>query len=69
MIWIHCTDGVLGCELAGGTFVEESNFHIKFVKMKVKIRGKEAGWIVSISDVLGEQEQLFWRIILLTMLI
>ena len=51
------TDGVLGCELPNGTFVEESNFHISSVRMKIKIRGMEAGWIVRVSDVLEEAEQ------------
>lgn len=47
-------DGVLGCQLQGG-FVEESNFHISEVKMKIKIKGMEAGWLVAISDVTGEE--------------
>ena len=51
------SDGVLGCELPNGSFVEESNFHISSVKMKVKIRDVEAGWIVTVSDVLGEEEE------------
>ena len=48
------SDGVIGCEL-NGSFSEESNFNISYVKMKVKIRGNEAGWIVGITDVLDEQ--------------
>lgn len=49
-----CTDGVIGCQLATG-LVEESNFHISEVRMKIKVRGMEAGWIVSVSEVTGEQ--------------
>ena len=48
---------VLGCELPNGSFVEGSNFHISSVKMKVKIHDVEAGWIVTVSDVLGEEEE------------
>jgi hypothetical protein len=35
--------------------VEESNFHISEVKMKIKVKGMEAGWIVAISDVTSEE--------------
>lgn len=48
------TDGVIGCKLPTG-FVEESNFYISEVKMKVKVKGKEAGWIVAVSDVTSEE--------------
>ena len=41
--------------MTNGTFVEESNFHISEVRMKVKIPGVEAGWIVRVSDVLSEE--------------
>lgn len=54
--YVFFPDGVLGCELPNGNFVEESNFHISSVKMKVKIRGMEAGWIITVSDVLGEED-------------
>lgn len=58
LIIFYCiTDGVLGCELPNGSFVEESNFHISSVKMKIKIKGMEAGWIVTVSDVLGEEAE------------
>ena len=50
-------DGVLGCESPNGTFIEESNFHISSVRMRVKIPGKEAGWIVNVSDVSEEDEK------------
>ena len=50
-------DGVLGCELPNGIFIEESNFHISSVRMKIKIRDIEAGWIVTVTDVLGEAEE------------
>ena len=43
------TDSVIGCKLPSG-FVEESNF----VKMKTKVKGKEARWIVAVSDVTSE---------------
>lgn len=49
-------DGVIGCQLPNG-FAEESNFHIAQVKMKVKVKGKEAGWIVAVSDVTSEETQ------------
>ena len=48
------TDGVIGCQLPSG-FVEESNFYISEVKMKIKVKGKEAGWIVAVSDVTSEE--------------
>ncbi len=51
---LHIIDGVMGC-MTNGTFVEESNFHISEVRMKVKIPGVEAGWIVRVSDVLSEE--------------
>ena len=50
-------DGVLGCELPNGSFVEESNFYISSVKMKIKISNVEAGWIVTVSDVVEEEEK------------
>ena len=50
------TDGVIGC-ICNSVFVEESNFHISHVRMKIKVRGKEARWIVSISDVSEESDQ------------
>ncbi len=50
-------DGVIGCELPQGGFVEESNFHISEVKMRIKMPQMEAGWIVAISDVTGEATQ------------
>jgi len=50
-------DGVMGCEMLNGRFVEESNFHIDCVKMKIKLEGMEAGWIVMVKDVLGGEEQ------------
>ena len=45
------TDGVLGCQLPNGHFVEESNFFIGEVKMKIKVTHREAGWIVIISII------------------
>ena len=51
------TDGVMGCEMGNGKFSEESNFQISCIKMKIKIKGSEAGWIVGITDVLGEEGQ------------
>ncbi len=35
--------------------MEESNFHISEVNMKIKIPGVEAGWIVRVSHVLSEE--------------
>lgn len=49
-----CVDGVIGFQLPHG-FVEESNFYISNVKMKIKVKGMEAGWIVSVSDVTSEE--------------
>lgn len=49
-------DGVIGCLLSTG-FVEESNFHISEVKMKIKTKRMEAGWIVAVSDVTSEERQ------------
>ena len=46
------TDGVIGCQVPSG-FVEESNFYIS--KVKIKVKGKEAGWIVAVSDVTSEE--------------
>ena len=37
-----------------GSFVEESNFHISSVKMKIKIKGME---VVTVSDVIGEENE------------
>ena len=45
------TDGVLGCELPNGDFVEESNFFISEVKMQIKVAHREAGWIVMMCSV------------------
>ena len=50
------SDGVMGIDIGNGKFSEESNFHIDQVVMKVKIKGMEAGWIVRVSDVTGEEE-------------
>lgn len=36
--------------------MEESNFHINSVKTRVIIPGKEAGWIVNVSEVLGHED-------------
>lgn len=47
-------DGVIGCDLPQGGFVEESNFQ---VKMRIKVPRMEAGWIVKISDVTGEDSE------------
>ena len=44
-------------EFSNGTFVEESNFHISSVNTRVIIPGKEAGWIVNVCDVLGEEDE------------
>ena len=51
------TDGVLGCKLPNGEFLEESNFHISCVKMKIKVPQMEAGWIVTVYDVTGEETE------------
>ena len=37
--------------------MEESNFYINSVKTRVIIPGKEAGWIVNVSDVLEEEDE------------
>ena len=50
-----CTDGVIGVRI-GSEFVEESNFHISDVVMKVKICGSEAGWVVKIAEVTEDQD-------------
>lgn len=45
----------MGCETPGG-FVEESNFCISSIVMRVKLTGCEAGWIVKVTDVVdGER--------------
>ena len=46
----------MGIDIGNGKFCEESNFHIDQVVMKAKIRGVEAGWIVRVSDVTGEED-------------
>ena len=48
---------MLGYEVGSGpgVFSEENNFHIRSVKMKIRITGMEAGWIVGITDVVGEE--------------
>lgn len=48
------TDGVIGYQLPR-SFVKESNFYISQVKMKIKVKGKEAGWIVTVLDVTSEK--------------
>lgn len=45
--YLYDTDGVF---ILNDEFVDESNFHISQVKMKVKIPGAEAGWIVTVSE-------------------
>ena len=55
-LYHYTVDGVLGCELPNGHMVEESNFHISDVVMKIKNPGMEAGWIVAVCDVLSEED-------------
>ena len=50
-----CLDGVIGVRM-GDEFIEESNFHISQVLMKVKLRDSEAGWIVRISEVTEDEQ-------------
>ena len=55
--FINFLDGVIGVMVHPSTFIEESNFYISEVVLKVKIRNSEAGWVVRVSEVTGEEAQ------------
>ena len=52
-----CLDGVIGV-CVGDEVREESNFHISQVLMKVKLHDSEAGWIVRISEVTEDEQEV-----------
>lgn len=57
LIFINIIDGVIGV-LINDEFVEESNFSVTEIVMKVKVHGHgEAGWLVKVTEVTEDEPQ------------